>query len=78
MNARSLNRHPQPNENTQKDSPKSIVPWCLGHKKAPHEMQAYDFTERKCGEPLGSRTPFQERILSTVDMKGQHIGYAVD
>jgi hypothetical protein len=41
-------------------------------------MQAYDFTERKCGGPSGSRTPFQERFLSTVDMEGQHIGYAVD
>jgi hypothetical protein len=42
-----LNHHPQPAEYTPKDSPKSIVPWCMGHKKGPHAMQASDFNEGK-------------------------------
>ena len=45
---------PSTYENPPKDSPKSIVPWCLGHKKGSHVMQAYDFNERKYGGPSGT------------------------
>jgi hypothetical protein len=36
---------PHPTSNPPKDSPKSIVPWCMGHKKGPHVMQTQDFNE---------------------------------
>jgi hypothetical protein len=36
------------------DSQRSKVPWCLGHKKGPHEMKAQHFNEGKCGRPSGT------------------------